>query len=146
MITRISILPLTPQQITANCDQFIAIASDIPDEYWGIENFLRDLPDKWTLSIAAWSNEIPIGYAFVSRKHESTAHLHHFMVARKHRGMGNGERLLDAVIDRSRRHGCCEVTLKVAASNDRARNFYKGHLFVDVQLDGSLCVMRRSLL
>ena len=59
---------LTPADLVAHEKQFLAIASDVPGEYWTLENLLADLRDKWLLSFAVWLEGVPIAYAIVSRK------------------------------------------------------------------------------
>jgi len=47
------------------------------------------------------------------------------VVARASRGLGIGKQLLQAVIDKCREIGCCEVEVSAEKSNLRVRRFYK---------------------
>ena len=48
---------VSPSDILTYQDEFLAIANDIPGEYWTLQNFLIDLPAKWDLSFALWQND-----------------------------------------------------------------------------------------
>ncbi len=117
--------PLSPEDIAGNADAFLGIAADVPGEYWTIEHFLRDLPGKWDLSIAAWSDAKPVAYAIVSRKAPGLAHIHHFMVSGVFRGQGLGTRMAQEIEARALRGGCDRIGLKVAVDNAGARRFYE---------------------
>lgn len=123
---------LSPNDILTFSDDFIGIAADQPDEYWSEAHFLLDLPDKWSLSFAAWRDDRPIGYAVLSRKSGDTVHLHHFMLAANYRGCGLGRRMLDEMELRARAGGARRLTLKVSMANTRARKFYERAGFNDL--------------
>jgi len=125
-----TIKPLRREEVAASIDDFIAIASDIPGEYWNAENFLLDLPEKWMLSLCARIGDKPVGYAIISRTASACAHLHHFMVASDQRGIGLGVDLLAHVKDRCESEGCHGLSLKVARDNHRAQTFYRSHGFI----------------
>src|SRR5262245_51939906 len=97
----------------------LALGADMEWESWTMENLLREMPHKWTLSLIALSAELPVGYAIVSRKPESV-HLHHLMVGPQERGSGLGSRLLERIVIRARADGAQAVTLKVIETNPRA--------------------------
>lgn len=122
---------LSPKDISTFADAFVGIAADQPDEYWHTTHFLLDLPDKWTLSFAAWHGGQPVGYAILSRKSHDAVHLHHFMLAANYRGHGLGPRMLDEMEARARHASAKKLTLKVSTENDRARKFYERAGFVD---------------
>lgn len=90
----ITILPLTLDDFVKRWDGFLHLAGD--DDYWPLSAFLKDMPDKWKLSFAAYDPE-PIGYAIVSRKGPDHIHLHRILVAPGKRNQGIGKALLDAV-------------------------------------------------
>jgi GNAT superfamily N-acetyltransferase len=136
---------LSKAELAADIDHFLAVAQDVPGEYWGAENFLRDAPSKWSLSLAAWSGDVPVGYAVLSRRTPYTAHLHHFMIAWAQRGDGLGARLLAAAIMRCREHGCSLITLKVAIGNQGAQRFYIRHGFSQAGAESGYCLMSRTL-
>lgn len=142
---RITVRPLERGELTANIDGFVDVARDVAGEYWSAEHFLRELPDKWVLSLAVWEGESPVGYAIISRKSTATAHLHHFMVSATQRGKGLGAKLLDAAMSRCRKQGFADLTLKVARGSADAHRFYRRHGFDNVSIDGDYQVMRRKL-
>ena len=145
MIAKPDIRPLNEEEISAHIEVFIEVARDVDGEYWGRQHFLKPLADKWTLSLAAWVEERPVGYAILSRKSPIQAHLHHFMVADDYRGQGLGERLLAMTIERCIEQGFTEITLKIAPSNHAASRFYRLHGFANASQDNGYNVMRRAL-
>ena len=139
------IRPLPREEIAARIDDFVAVAKDVPREYWTQEHFLRELPQKWQLSLAAWLGNRPVGYAILSRRTRQRAHLHHFMVAGDLRRQGLGEALLNAAICNCTRLGYAEISLKVAIASEGAQRFYRRHGFAVSGGDGAYREMLRSL-
>ncbi len=121
---RVRIAPLTRKDVAACIEDFVAIARDVPGEYWQAKHFLLELPRKWELSLAAWDGPRPIGYAIASEKGPALAHLHHFMLAADRRGAGSGAELMIALKRRCRSAGCSSLSLKVALENSRGHMFY----------------------
>jgi len=140
-----TIRPLSRDELDRSIDDFIAVARGVPGEYWGREHFLLDLPEKWRLSLAAWIAARPVGYAIISRKSESIAHLHHFMVAPDQRGKGLGEAMLEKAISQCVDGGCSEMTLKVAAESEDAQRFYRRNGFETSDDSGAYLLMRRAI-
>ena len=124
------IVDLSPAFVEDNIDKILSIASDQPGEYWAKDNFLFELPGKWTLSFAVILDNNIEGYAVVSIKSHKTAHIHHFMVSSGHRGRRIGMSMLDEVKARASAHGLQNITLKVARTNHRALEFYVRHGFL----------------
>lgn len=145
MIDKLDIRPLSEDEVTAHIEAFIEVARGVDGEYWERQHFLKPLTDKWKLSLTAWVEKRPVGYAILSRKSPIQAHLHHFMVANDQRGQGLGERLLAMTIERCIEHGFTEITLKIAPSNRAASRFYKLHGFANADQDNGYDVMRRML-
>ena len=141
----ILIRQLTRDVIAASVDRFLDIARDVPGEYWREEHFLLDLPEKWRLSLGAWQDMEPVGYAIVSRKPDSTAHLHHFMIASNQRRRGLGTQLLSAMIAKCHQAGCIGVSLKLAHQNAGAQRFYQRHGFSKAGDVGGYQIMRLNL-
>lgn len=136
---------LSPDTVRRNLAALIAVASDIPGEYWAAENFLADRPDKWRLSFALWRGSELIGYAILSRKAAHQIHLHHLMVSKPNRSQGLGERLVREFLSR-----CCAaradiVTLKTQRTNSGAIRFYERFGFAKTGIDGDYVVMEKSL-
>ena len=136
---------LTQEQLRVNEGAFLAIAADVPGEYWTLDNFLVDLPDKWRLSFAVWDREHPVAYAVVSRKGATTAHLHHLMVRAEHRALGLGQRILVEMERRARTAECDTLTLKAVASDERVRAFYERTGFSVEGQDGDYVLMAKRI-
>ncbi len=131
--------------IESRADSFVAIAADIPGEYWTKEHFLVERPGKWRLSFAAWDGDTPIAYAVLSQLDAGRVHLHHFMVARAHRARGLGRRMLAEMLARARASGAARLTLKVLSGNERAIAFYRAHGLHPVGQEGEYAVLERAL-
>lgn len=124
-----SIFTLAPGDIRQHIRALLEIGTDIAGEYWQLEHFLAELPEKWQLSLAAWSSGRPIGYAIVSKKEPTCAHLHHFAVAPSVRGRGIGRELLARAEANAGERGCVRMTLKVATESAGAIRFYERNGF-----------------
>lgn len=136
---------LSPEIVRGNLDALLSIAADVAGEYWGEDHFLRDLPEKWSLSFGAWSGAHPVGYAILSRQATDRAHLHHFMIASSHRGHEYGTEMVGEMEDRARRAGCERLSLKVSEGNDGAQRFYRRLGYRVARTDGPYLVLERRL-
>jgi ribosomal protein S18 acetylase RimI-like enzyme len=134
----LEVRPLTRDELAEKVAHFINIATDVPGEYWTAEHFLVDRPGKWTLSSAAWQAGVLVGYAIVSERGPSHAHLHHFMVATAARGSGVGARLAHFMMELAKTQGYQRLTLKVATDNVGAQRFYRRIGFTAGERDGRL--------
>jgi GNAT superfamily N-acetyltransferase len=128
MISSGVIRDLTPEMITAQQDAILKVASDIPEEYWQVEHFLRPLNLKWELSFGVFFDGVPQAYLIASERDGDT-HIHHFMVSSEYRGKGVGVKMLSEIDKRARRQGSNRLTLKVQETNLSARNFYLRQAF-----------------
>jgi ribosomal protein S18 acetylase RimI-like enzyme len=115
---------LAPEAIRAHEEEFLRIAEDVEGEYWALEQFLVELPEKWTLSFVAIADDVPVGYAIASRKTIDIVHLHHFMVGLAFRGSGLGSQMMDEVERRARQAGAKTLSLKFRTSDTRVERFY----------------------
>ena len=104
-------------------EDILNIASDVPEEYWQIENFLMELPQKWHFSFIVIDMGKPQAYVIGSLKN-GAYHIHHFMIADKYRGQGLGPSMLNEVEKRTKKYDLNNITLKVSGSNVKAQNFY----------------------
>ena len=111
------IVQLSAVHVREHLPAYIAVSADVCD--WGETQFLSELPDKWLLSFAVWSDK-PDAYCIMSRKF-GPPHIHQFMVRQDLRGQGIGEKMLAEAVRRG------AETLKVAADNEGAIRFYKRH-------------------
>ena len=129
-VVELEMRTLTRTEVERFQNEFLDIASDVPDEYWTLPNFLMDLPKKWVLSFAVWKHGGPIAYAILSQKGKNRAHLHHFIVSVMHRNGGLGAFMLSEMEKRTIEIGCTTLTLKVAIDNVGAQRFYSKHGFL----------------
>lgn len=136
---------LSPDIVRANLRAFLAIAADVAGEYWDEAHFLRDLPEKWSLSFAAWSGADPVGYAILSRQATDHAHLHHFMIANSHRRHGLGTRMVGEMESRARQAGCERLSLKVSEHNAAAQRLYQRLGYHVARTDGAYLLFERRL-
>jgi ribosomal protein S18 acetylase RimI-like enzyme len=142
---RVEIRQLARDELAASIAEFVGIAADVAGEYWAAQHFLSDRPRKWELSSAAWQGGTPVGYAIVSERGPGHAHLHHFMLAPAARGCGLGSRLAQFMIELAKGQGYRQLTLKVAADDQRALRFYRRLGFADGRHDGRLLWLSRDL-
>lgn len=141
--TPLDIRPFDPESFIRDEAAFLAIAADIPGEYWGRENFLRELPEKWSLSFAVFEAGRPVGYAILSRRTDELVHLHHFMIAPAHRSAGLGTRMVAQVAARVAGVGARRISLKTASPP--AQRFYRRAGFWRVGEDNGHAVMLRRI-
>lgn len=141
----ISVRRLKPDLLHGHSQAFIGIAGDVAGEYWSLDHFLLDLPDKWNLSLAVFADgDEPLGYAVASRKGQH-AHLHHLAVRADRRRHGLGKRLLVALEDAARTKGFGRLTLKVADRNTDAQRFYARYGYREVAHDGGYLTLAKEL-
>lgn len=145
MTNALSFSTLSPEMVRSNIDALIAVAADVPGEYWTEENFLVDLPKKWVLSFGVWRQSGLIGYAILSERCPQQIHLHHFMISAAERGHGHGAHMVAEMVDRCRASQARLLTLKTPMDNHGAIRFYKRYGFSETDEQGSFVVMARSL-
>lgn len=107
---------------------FLDIASDVPHEYWRLENFLMPLEKKWDLSFYLPIDGLPKAYLIASERN-GKCHIHHFMVHRTLRSQGIGSMMLAEARQRALDNGLLQMSVKVFKANTRARAFYARHGF-----------------
>ena len=92
-----------------------------------------------TLIFLAFADERPVGVAvcfigFSTFAAKPLVNIHDCLVVADYRGKGLGRRLLEAVEGKSRKLGCCKLTLEVMDKNDRAVRAYKAAGFLPYAL------------
>lgn len=110
---------------------------------WTDENYLFDLPDKWSLSRLVTAGGTPIAYALCSRKHDRLW-LHRLVVGQDQRGQGIGETLMAELGRVAREAGLAGVSLKTPGENDGAIRFYTRNGFSSCGRQGDLIVMDKA--
>jgi len=109
-------------------EEFLDIASDVPHEYWRLENFLMPLEKKWDLSFYLPIDGKPKAYLIASQR-DGNCHIHHFMVHKTLRSQGIGSMMLAEARERALSNGLRQMSVKVLKANTRARAFYARHAF-----------------
>ena len=115
---------LDPNIIKRKKTEFLSIASDLKEEYWGLEHFLIDLPMKWELSVGLLIGGQIKGYIICSCKDCKIVHIHHFMLASQMRGKGLGKDMLRYLEVIVLNKSLNLLTLKVHRKNHSAKRFY----------------------
>lgn len=90
---------------------------------WTDENYLYELPEKWSLSRLIREGPENVGYALCSRKGDGLW-LHRLVVGPEHRGRGIGERVVAELIRIARAEGLTSVGCKTPGDNEGNRRFY----------------------
>jgi ribosomal protein S18 acetylase RimI-like enzyme len=125
--------------------QIVALARDVPHEYWREEHFRTQRPRKFELSRLALRSAVPQGYAIVSEREPGWVHLHHLMVGAECRGHGVGGALVQSAIAQSRDVGARKMTLKVAQDNIGAIEFYRREGFAECDREGSYLWLAKAI-
>ena len=145
MTAKIAFRTLTAAAVRRNLDALVAVAADVPGEYWAAENFLAERPDKWRLSFGVWLDDRLIGYAILSRPGPEHIHLHHFMVAAAERNAGHGKHMVTEMVARCRAAGADTLTLKTPQDNSGAIRFYSRFGFAETGAERGHIVMTKTL-
>ena len=136
---------LTKEYLNNNIDDFLDIIQDGYNEYWNIEHFLFDLPDKWETSIYIEVNSQLTAF-IISSKKKNTFHIHKFFVHKDYRSNGLGHRLLNEYekLIRSRKE-LKILSLKVYKKNKRAILFYNKNGFITETNENELLILKKEL-
>jgi GNAT superfamily N-acetyltransferase len=94
-----------------------SLGSVYSDERWGAEEFLRDLPGKWTFSAAALLAGKVQGFWIASVKGD-VVHSHRGCVSLVWRGRGVGRALVEFVREAARRDHKTMLTLSLPVTNE----------------------------
>lgn len=104
---------------------------------------LAVLPERWSahpgaFTLLAFHHSEPAGLAncltsFSTFQARVRINIHDLVVHEQYQGLGLGRKLLDAVVEESRRRDACQVTLEVRHDNDRARGLYQRFGFKGLQ-------------
>src|SRR5690606_29191462 len=121
----------TRAHMEAHVADYIAVSADVSP--WTAQQFLRDLPGKWDLSFALWSDR-PIGYCILSWRN-GRIHINQFMVAPSARGCGCGAVMLGEAVARGAR------SLKVHPDNTGAIRFYRRHGWTEAGRENGYLLM-----
>ena len=141
----VKIISITPSFIEEHIIQFLDIISDSEHEYWGKEEFLYDLPNKWNSSIALVKQTVIIGFIISSLK-QNTFHIHKFFIHKDYRSCGYGEMLLKEFERKIMQDfSVHSISLKVYFDNSKAIAFYKKNGFVKTTKEQTLQVLKKEI-
>ena len=101
-----------------------------PDDGRNREFFRRFLvPSDDGVLLGAWDGDVAVGFACVYWTYSSVsaadvALLNDLLVSSTNRSQGVGERLVLAVAEAAREHGCVRLEWRTAPDNERAQRLY----------------------
>ena len=119
----------TRKYLEDHLNKFHTILQQKKNEYWALENFLQELPDKFQLSLHATINKILVGYIIASSKND-TAYIHKFFVDKEYQGYKIGNRLLNRFYEISGILNFKRIELSVERDNLPAIKFYQKNGFI----------------
>jgi ribosomal protein S18 acetylase RimI-like enzyme len=106
-------------------EEILAADADTPGAAWTAENLRCDLPGKWEVSRLALAEDGAMAGFLVGSVREGAIHVHRLVVVESHRRRGLGRLLLGEAAAEARSRGLASITLKVAADNEPALDFYR---------------------
>src|SRR5574344_537360 len=71
-----------------NINTMFMLSDDLDNDYWIESHYLKDLPLKFDISLAAFINNKIVGFIIASKK--DVIHIHRFVVGKEYRNMGIG--------------------------------------------------------
>lgn len=113
-------------------------------ESWIEENFLRDLKNKWELSLLVKLKNRIIGFSINSEVNNSL-YIHYFFIFEEFRSKRVGNILLDNCIKLAKSRDFDAITLKCNILNFSAIKFYIKNEFTITSLEKDYYVMQRKL-
>jgi len=114
---------------------------------WQEEDFLREMPDKWKFSIAAFADSKLAGFSINSRK-VNIFYIHLFYIFKDYRNTGLGNSLLDICMNTSLENNMRIMQLICHKKNTSALEFYYKNKFYikDTSVkDSNLYLMEKIL-
>ena len=120
---------LTRALVESRLTEFRRLFSRFEEVSWDVEQILRDVPGKWTQTLALEREGEIVAFSFNSIR-DGALYVHAFFVDPAHRGEGLGRRMVARLAERSRDLGLAGIALSVHRDNARARGFYRAHGFV----------------
>jgi len=115
---------------------------------WGEENFLRDMPDKWKLSVAVFTDKSLTGFSINSIK-INIYYIHFFYIFKNYRNSGLGKSLLNICVNSSLENNLKIIQLICHKNNIAALEFYlKNNFYIkDISASNSnLYLMEKTLI
>ena len=127
MVNKIEIEPASLQAIEANIEAIKALEKYyFKHEAWTEEAILKELPDKFNLSLLLFVDNELVGYLLNSRK-LNIFYVHKFVIAPEIAGNGIGSMIMNYIKSSNQMEA---IELKVSKTNDKAIRFYQKENFV----------------
>lgn len=131
------IVHLSPELLRMHLEDLLVMDEATMGEKWESHHFFLDLPGKWECSWLALDGDRPIGFVIASIK-PTGLHVHRITVSSAHHRRGVGTKLLQQVARCALQCGIPTVTLRVAAQNAGAIEFYHRLGFHQQQVNAEL--------
>lgn len=130
----IGLRQLDKNELELRLEELLLMESDwtgAGETLWQREHFLKELPDKFDLSLIAYSGDEVAGYLVGSSADERTAKLNKILTSQKYRGQGIGSRLWSNFLENLRLREFERLEFKVLPDNENAIRLYdkKGCIF-----------------
>jgi GNAT superfamily N-acetyltransferase len=110
---------LDREKTERHADALIALAHDMPWEYWTREHLLQDRPAKWEISVIAFEGDEPIGYGLSSMTGPDSAHIHRIIIGPAGRSRGVGREIMLRMVENAGAHGAKTMVSKIHVDNKR---------------------------
>lgn len=107
-----------------HAQEFLDILSGWKYVQWTKDNLLFELPKKWELSFAVYSDDKLIGFCIGSNKIKSSYYLHLFFVSEHARGRQLGAKMFDHIQNIARKNNLTKIEFRCPESNTSGLDFY----------------------
>jgi ribosomal protein S18 acetylase RimI-like enzyme len=131
-------------EVAKNLDLLIKEISDFRFESWNSENFLRELPRKWDLSLVVKEGQKILGFSFNSCK-DDVLYIHFFYVFKDSRSKNIGKILLKDCTRLAKKNKFHGISLKCNIDNFGAIGFYLRNGFKIAGRETNFFLMSKAL-
>lgn len=138
------IVPFSESIVRTYFSHMKNLSSQLPDEYWEEEHYLKDLPGKWELSFVLLHDGKLAGFSMSSLTNNSV-HINRIVIAAEHQRTGAGALLMKLNEENAKLQNREGVTLKVHISNKEAINWYLKKEFLIISTDGNYHLMKKLI-
>jgi len=134
---------LDRQAMSRSVDDLVELIREWKLVDWKEDNFLYDLPGKWSCSFAILAEGSIIGFCIASEKITGAYYIHLLFVANAYRKQGVGRKIIDVAKQRCIDRGLKRIILRCPVTNHKAVEFYKHqgfdiHSKVQDEISGSV--------
>ena len=132
-VFELEIITLTRNVLEQYLDQLLQLedffcrqmGSTFTTDIWEADNFLSNLPCKWTLSKLARQKDRLLGYWLVSCRLPSCLQIHRAVTTPMNQKKGVGKRLFEAVLKDSKKNRINIIQTETSVNNKQAIQFYE---------------------